>query len=185
MEVILAMLQADAWSLGSFFEQIKAWEIVILVLGFILLIVEMFVPGFGIAGGIGIALLILGIILTAQTPLQALVMFGILVVLVAIVLWIILRSAKKGKLARSLILRSSSTREAGYSASRDMSDQVGRTGVASTYLRPAGIGEFEGRRLDVVSEGEFIEKGMCIRITKVFGSRIVVEKCEDSSKVQK
>jgi len=37
-------------------------------------------------------------------------------------------------------------------------DMVGKTGVALTSLRPAGMGEFEGVRRDVVSEGGFIDK---------------------------
>jgi len=65
-------------------------------------------------------------------------------------------------------------REDGYTASRDYQSYQGKKGVALTTLRPSGIGIFEGERLDVVSEGEFIEKNSPIIITQVDGYRLIV-----------
>lgn len=42
-------------------------------------------------------------------------------------------------------------------------------------LRPSGIGDFDGVRLNVVTEGEFIENGVAIRIARVEGGKIVVK----------
>ena len=53
---------------------------------------------------------------------------------------------------------------------------LGREGTAITALRPTGLGEFDGVRLNVVSEGDFIENGTKIRVTQIEGSRIVVKK---------
>ena len=53
----------------SFLDGIQLYQIIILLLGLILLIIEMFTPGFGVAGGTGLILLVAGIILTASTPL--------------------------------------------------------------------------------------------------------------------
>ena len=53
---------------------------------------------------------------------------------------------------------------------------LGREGTATTALRPTGLGEFDGVRLNVVSEGDFIENGTKIRVTQIEGSRIVVKK---------
>jgi membrane-bound serine protease (ClpP class) len=49
-------------------------------------------------------------------------------------------------------------------------------GRASSPLRPAGIAEFDGRRVDVVSEGELIDAGQFIEVTRVDGNRIVVRR---------
>ncbi|HEY5424959.1 MAG TPA: NfeD family protein, partial [Candidatus Tumulicola sp.] len=51
----------------------------------------------------------------------------------------------------------------------------GLTGTAASYLRPAGIAAIEGRRVDVLTEGEFIPQGTPIRVVRVEGSRIFVE----------
>lgn len=51
---------------------------------------------------------------------------------------------------------------------------VGRTGTAATVLRPAGTAEIGGERVDVVTEGEFVEAGAALRVLYVDGSRVVV-----------
>ncbi len=165
-------------SIGSFFGGIGTVQAVLFFLGLVLLIVEMFVPGFGIAGGFGIVLLIIGIIMTAQTPLQAFIMVLVLILLIALLLIVILRSAKKGKLSKKLILRSASKREDGYSATSDTTALVGKEGIALSLLRPSGMGEFDGQRLDVISDGLYIEPGSKIKIVQTEGRRIVVKTIE-------
>jgi membrane-bound ClpP family serine protease len=98
--------------------------------------------------------------------------------IVAIVLWIILRSAKKGKLSKKLILWSSSRKEDGFSATSDASSLIGKEGVAITVLRPAGTGDFDGQRMDVVTEGAFIAQGTRILVIRTEGRRIVVRPIE-------
>jgi membrane-bound ClpP family serine protease len=162
----------------SFVEGIQTLQAILFIVGLLLLIAEMFMPGFGVAGFSGLVLLVLGIVLTARDPFEAVMMVLILLILVAGVLAIILRSAKKGKLAKKLILRSAARHENGFSTSADTSSLTGKEGIALTILRPAGSGEFDGRRLDVVTEGSFIEKGVKIRIVRTEGRRIVVQRVE-------
>ena len=50
----------------------------------------------------------------------------------------------------------------------------GTLGVALTPLRPAGIASFSGHRVDVVSQGEFIEAGQAVVVTRDEGHRVVV-----------
>ncbi len=52
---------------------------------------------------------------------------------------------------------------------------VGGTGETLTELRPSGKGRFGDQTLDIVSEGEFIEKGTKVRIVAQEGARLVVE----------
>lgn len=162
----------------SFFAGIGTLQAIVLILGLVLLIAEIFLPGFGIAGGCGIVLLIIGIILTAQTPFEALMMIIILILLIALLLAIVLRSAKKGKLSKKLILRSASRREEGFSSTADSTDLIGKEGVAMSLLRPSGIGEFEGQRLDVVSDGGYIEPDTKIKVVQTEGRRIVVKQID-------
>ncbi|MEY3163158.1 MAG: hypothetical protein RIT25_3153 [Planctomycetota bacterium] len=58
------------------------------------------------------------------------------------------------------------------------SDLVGRTGRAATTLRPAGVMESGQDRLDVVTDGEFLEAGTPVRVVQVEGNRIVVARDE-------
>jgi len=164
-----------ALNVFSFVEGIETLQAILFIIGLLLLIVEIFTPGFGIAGGTGLILLILGIILTARTPFEAFVMVVILLLLVSGAVALIMRSVKRGKLSKKLILWSAAKHEDGFSTSSDMSALIGKEGVAVTVLRPAGSGKFAEQRLDVVTDGTFIEKGTKIKIVRIEGRRILVE----------
>lgn len=162
-------------TLIDFFQSINTLQSIIFILGILLLVFEMFTPGFGVAGGAGVVLLVTGIIMTARTLQEAVFMFAILLVLLAVLVVVIYRSAKHGTLSKKLILRNAAKRDAGYSSTGDSSALIGQTGVALTVLRPAGTGEFAGRRIDVVTDGEFIEQGTSIQVIRTEGRRIVVK----------
>ncbi|HSE91881.1 MAG TPA: NfeD family protein [Methylomirabilota bacterium] len=51
---------------------------------------------------------------------------------------------------------------------------LGMRGTTVSPLRPAGIADFGGERIDVVSRGEYIEAGQPIEVIRVEGNRIVV-----------
>ena len=143
-----------------------------LVIGMCLIVAEVFLPGFGLPGISGIALVAVGIVM-AGLHFGALVAVGILLVLIAVlavVISFVLRSAAKGSVGRELFL--ADREELGSAA--DMRAFVGRRGVTLSVLRPAGIGDFDGVRLNVVTEGGFIEKGAPVEIVSASGARIVV-----------
>ena len=56
---------------------------------------------------------------------------------------------------------------------------MGAAGKALTVLRPAGLAELDGRRLDVVTRGEFLEKDTEVEVVEAAGGRIVVRACQD------
>lgn len=144
------------------------------ILGFILLVIEMFHPGFGAPGITGLILLLVGVILSARTVLEAIIMIIVILALLGIALSFVLNSATKGFLSKKLILLQTSKKEFGYIGTEDLSYFLGKEGVATSILRPAGTASFDGIKLDVVSEGEFIAKDMKIKVVKVEGRRIVV-----------
>ncbi len=150
---------------------------VCIIVGTVLIIIEMFTPGFAIPGISGIILLILGIIFTAKSFVEGLIIFLIIMAILSVVLIFVIRSASKGALFKSpLINKNSETKEEGYISTNDMQVFVGKSGKAITTLRPAGTCDFDGVRLDVVTEGDFIDKGSKVSIIKVEGRRIVVVK---------
>jgi len=162
----------------SFVSNIQLLQAILLTVGLIFLLAEVFIPGFGVAGIVGIILFVIGIILTAKTFLEALVMFIILLLILAIVILLVVRSASKGRLSKTLVLNQANSNEQGFSGVEDMNVFLGREGKAVSLLRPAGIGIFDGVRLDVVSKGGFIEEGTQIKIVEVIGRRIVVDSKE-------
>lgn len=65
------------------------------------------------------------------------------------------------------------------SFAQDYSVWLHREGEALTELRPAGIVLVEGKKLDVVTAGELVEKGRRVRVVKVEGNRIVVRAVQE------
>ena len=75
-----------------------------------------------------------------------------------------------------LVLNDSISTEDGYVASESRLELLGQKLIAYTDLRPAGVAVLENEKLDVVTDGDFIEKGNKIEVIRVEGMRIVVKK---------
>ena len=103
----------DVLETAGFLSDIQVYQIIIFVVGLICLVIEMFMPNFGVIGGIGLVLLVVGILITAKTPLEAVILFIALLAIVAVVLSVVLRSARKGRLS-TLILNEIMNKEAGF-----------------------------------------------------------------------
>ena len=69
-----------------------------------------------------------------------------------------------------------SSRDGGVSQPESWADLKGKEGIALTDLHPTGAALFDSKRFDVVSRGEYIEKGITLIVTTVDGNRIVVRK---------
>ena len=146
-----------------------------LLLGVGLLIFEIFTPGLHAPGLVGLVLVIIGMVLGAHSLFQAVLLLVIILVLLTAAFILAMHSAARGRLYRSpLILKAQQSRSEGYLSAEDMRYLIGRRGIAGTMLRPAGTGDFDGVRLDVVAEGQVVERGQPIEIIAVEGRRIVV-----------
>ena len=151
--------------------------LVCFVVGIGLLVLEAFMPGFGLPGISGIVMEIVAIALTwvNHGPVAALGLTIIVLSLIAIAISMSLRSATTGRLSRSkIILKERENNEAGYRSAEDMQVFLGKEGETTTVCRPTGMAEFDGVKLNVVSDGEFLPAGTRVRIVQVEGSRIVV-----------
>jgi len=151
--------------------------VVCMLVGVVLLLVEVFMPGFGIPGISGCALLGAGIIMT-WIQFGAKVGLGVTVVvlaLLAILISIAMRSAAKGKLGKSeFVLNDDETVEKN-DQNADMQALIGEVGEVKTVLRPVGVAEFKCGRLSVMTEGEYIERGAQVRIKRIDGTNVFVE----------
>ncbi|MEG0511865.1 MAG: hypothetical protein RR653_03990 [Clostridia bacterium] len=117
------------------------------VLGIVLLIIEVFMPGFGLPGISGVLLEIAAIVMTYlwHGGLAALGVTLIILAVIALVISLALRSVNKGKLSKSpIILNASESAAEGFSATKDMEVFLGKEGVTTTVLRPSGMAEFDG-----------------------------------------
>jgi membrane-bound serine protease (ClpP class) len=180
-------------SLGLFFwghwiVRLAGWEELLLVaLGLILLAAEIFViPGFGVPGVLGLILILAGLglsIVGAGATWDAL---GWAVGRVAISCLLaiagglaLLRVLPHLPVGRRLVLATELPAMTGHAPVAEEDRRwLGRRGTTSSPLRPAGIATIDGERVDVVSEGEFIDSGRAITVVRVDGNRIVVRLAE-------
>jgi membrane-bound serine protease (ClpP class) len=176
-----------------------AEEIVLVMVGFTLLAVEIFViPGFGVTGIAGLCCIVAGITLSllphlpkgpvplpgfTPTAMKEYLDEALLKVLFTIVLtgfgaWLLAKILPKTSFYHSLILTQSLPAGSGLAQPQQTkrSELIGQTATTITQLHPAGIATIGNNRYDVISTGDMIPKGTLIRIVEVEGNRIVVEK---------
>ena len=153
---------------------VSLFSIILFVVGIGLIIVEMFDPGFGFFGAFGIISLIACIFVTAETVAHGLILTAVFFVILLVLLGIFLILVSKGKLPGKLVLRESETVEQGFSGTEDMAYLMGKSGNVITICRPVGNVDFDGVKLEVVTQGEFIEKGTTGEVIEIEGNRVVV-----------
>jgi len=150
--------------------------IALFMLGTILLAVEvMLAPGFGVSGILGLTALVAGIILISDTWYEAVFYSFGTIVLLGILVYLSFRFKGTQKIWQKLSLNTRQSSQSGYTAP-DLSYEhyLGREGRALTHLRPAGTADFQGERVDVVTEGGYIQAGAPVKVIAVEGMRIVV-----------
>ncbi|MSP60465.1 MAG: hypothetical protein EXR72_09005 [Myxococcales bacterium] len=152
------------------------WALIVglLAVGMVLLVAEVAIlPGFGVAGLSAIALLGGGVALAWTTYGPGWGVSSLLGSAALAVATIVI--APRTQAGKALILKTAITAQ---HTDGSLAALIGSVGTAVTSLRPAGAIEIEGRRVDVVSDGKFIEAGTAVRVVSVEGARILVEERE-------
>lgn len=175
-------------SLGLFFSSYiingyASWGLVILfVVGIILLALEVFVvPGFGFTGIGGIIAVGTSLYFMFPRPEVALSVLATVMILSLGGSIIMIKIFGGSRFWKNISLGESQTKDTGYVAHDDKKDLQGQTGTTITPLRPTGTAEINGERMNVVSEGGFVDSGQKVEVIEVSGSRIVVKPIPEES----
>lgn len=148
------------------------------VVGLLLIFSEIFLPG-AVAGTLGIGALICSFFLAGENPLQMGISILIAIIISIIVFFLMIRVlGKKLVLFNKMVLFDTAKKEDGYISNVNRTDLLGMEGKALTILRPAGTIVINNERIDVVSEGGFVEKNAKVKVIKVEGARIVVREVQ-------
>lgn len=161
-------------------------ELLLFTVGIILFALEIFViPGFGIAGVGGIAFVLLSIYLSLvgrmphpQDFLNAAYTIGWSFLITIFLGYMVLRIFPRTPFFNKLTLATVESAQEGFQSVDTLSNFVGEKGIALNNLRPVGKAEINNLRIDVVTEGDYIEKDTPIIVTEVHGSRIVVREID-------
>lgn len=164
------------------FEHMGWLMAVLFILGAVLVAIEFMTPGFGVAGTIGIISLIIGVVVASRVvspPVLIGIIAAVLLVIASLLVWAYRSATRGGKISRTLLLHSRLDKEQGYNSVPPEESLVGMEGITLSMLRPSGTVQIGDRRIDVITEGEFIPKGTKVKVIKVEGFRIVVARVDD------
>ena len=171
-------------------------EVVLFLAGVAFLAAEVFIiPGFGIAGIAGLLLILASLVMSMQNFLiprshhdMAKFTNTLLVLMVSAGLFAVAAYYLRKHLGSLPILRyavleppeptvltpgASGVAAAGGAPGHTLV-AVGEVGIADSPLRPAGKARFGGRFVDVITDGDFVNKGTRVRVVSISGSRVVV-----------
>lgn len=186
--VLMLLINATA-------DQLYGFPIFLLCVGVLLLLAEVFIiPGFGIAGILGIGTVGAGCLFLATGSglgetqgrlndgvILSFAMQFILSLIGGFIL-IMLMSKYLPRLgpSRKMMLATPDGATTVAESMRTTLPAVGAVGAATTALRPAGSAEFEGRIVDVISNGSFIEPGTRLRVVALEGALVTVAPVDDA-----
>ena len=174
---ILSILSLATYiALHSYSTGLSIFVLLLFIGGLALIGLEMFIPG-GIVGTVGIITVVYAIIYVNKSTYYIAFILVVSLIL-AVILYYVNRNVfhKKLMFLDRLVLNDSISTEDGYVASESRVELVGKKLIAYTDLRPAGVAILDNEKLDVVTDGDFIEKGNKIEVIRVEGMRIVVKK---------
>lgn len=154
-------------------------SIILFIVGIVLILIEIFMPGFGIFGILGIGSIIASMLLASFSITRMIIAILIAVIVTTIGAIMMFKYFGNRGPMKKIVLSSATTTEEGYVANVTRDDLLGKVGMALTPLRPSGTAIIENERLDVVSEGSYIEKDKQIKVVYASGAKIVVREVKD------
>lgn len=174
-------------------------DILLFILGVALILVEVLaLPGFGVLGMIGLLLMLWGLLnamverfpgdpwVPSLPELQVpLLKLASAVVGAAVGAALLGKFLPRTSVFHRLVLNDATSRTAGYSSSKDTSHWVGKEGVTLSPLYPAGSALIDDQRLDVITQGEYIDADKPVRVVETHGNRIIVEPVEEQTESNK
>lgn len=164
-------------------------EILLFVLGLVLLLAEIFIiPGFGVTGVSGIALILVSIFLALlgsdpfldmKTVSMAIIQLSVSLVAALTGIFLLAKFLPKSTAFSRLVLAETQTADKGFVSFPSDTNLIGKTGIAYTTLRPGGTALIDDRKVDVVADSEYIEKDKKIKVIRVEGIKVVVTAVKD------
>lgn len=163
---------------------------ILLLSGLFILILELFIPSAGILFFLSATCIVGSIIVAFLTDrtLGFVFLFGV-ILLTPVVGWGAFQVWKRSPVGKRMFLEVSAVEaerddpsEPSYRDPANYRSLLDRIGTTVTPLRPVGITDFSGRRVDTVAEGVMIDRGELVRVVEVQGSRVVVRKLEPAER---
>jgi membrane-bound ClpP family serine protease len=148
---------------------------VLIVVGFVLLAAELFLPS-GLMAVVALILVFVGVTLTfSHGTTTGLITLAVVVVLLPVAGAVMFRVWPKTWLGRRFFLNVEEEAATGQTtANQELEQLIGRYGKTLSDLRPSGVADFDGRRVDVITEGLTVDADQWVRCIDVRAGRVTV-----------
>jgi membrane-bound serine protease (ClpP class) len=167
---------------GPIIEQWILWVVLLAGAGFLLILLELFVPSAGLIGLLAAVVLVAATVIAFQNggPTAGLITLLAIAAGVPCVVFFGFGLWTKSPLGRRFMLEAPKPEDVDDADVKELHLRalIGQHGVAVTPLRPAGIVEVNGMRVDTVTEGIMVEAGTRVKVVSVQGHRVVVRPVE-------
>jgi len=156
------------------------WVLFFFMAGIVLILAEFILPGLvcGVVGGVFL-------VVSCGFAIYTFPQHGVLIIFgeaIAAILCIGLGFYffPRSMVGRAMILADNQPQDGGWVSDLSDASLMGVLGEVFTDLRPAGTVTINGKRVNAVSNGEYIESGVAVRVIEVRGNRVVVEEAGKS-----
>jgi membrane-bound serine protease (ClpP class) len=155
-----------------------ALTLVLIGVGIVLLIAELFLPTGGILFALAVAALVVGVAMPfyyGDMEKGLLILLGVFIIVPA-VMGLMLHIWPKTPIGRRMI-RPGPEEDATVAAmpvNLELEQLRGRLGRAVSSLRPSGMADFDGKRIDVMAEGMMVDPGTWVRCIDVKAGKVIV-----------
>jgi len=153
----------------------------LIIIGLLLMAAELFLPSGGIVFVLGVGGVIGGIAIAFnRSPSQGAVTLIVVLVLIPLLGPVLLHYWPRTAIGKKFVLTAAEddATVAQMPVNLELEQLRGRYGKTVSPLRPAGVANFDGRRVDVLSEGALIDAGQWVKVIDVKAGRIVVRQVE-------
>lgn len=154
--------------------------VLLLVLGLGLIVAEIFFPSLGLLSVLATGAIVAAVVMAFQESNALGVRFLVAIaVLVPLTIVLGFKVFPRSPIGKRMVVNGPSFAATQGSDPRQ-SELLGKQGTVETDCRPAGMARLDGRRIDVVTRGEYIDAGVSVRVVDVQGNRVVVARAESS-----
>jgi membrane-bound ClpP family serine protease len=158
------------------------WAYVLIVAGLFLLAAELFLPS-GIFLVLSLTAIVIGVAMTfiySDDPTRGIVTLICLFAAVPLLGGAVLHYWPKTRLGKRFFLNrpEEDATIASMPVNLELEQLRGRFGRTVSPLRPAGVTDFDGRRVDTITEGMMVDEGQWVRCIDVRAGKVIVRQVE-------
>jgi len=155
-----------------------SFPIILQLIGILVIIAEIILPSGGLLTvlAVGIFGYSLYVVFTQISSMAGTIFLALDVVMVPALVIVGLKMLAKSPVTLRTTLSSA---DGVTSQNPEMEQYMGKRGKAMSNLRPAGAALIEGKRVDVVTRGEYIEKETAITVQSVTANQVIVRAAEE------